>query len=69
MRKRYLALVFAPAPAFVAETQGYQLVMEESSLGVALNGDVVSVTGEGECAVCPKPVTAGGASVSFLQSS
>ncbi len=67
MKKRYLALAavaallaFSPAPAFAADTQTYDLIMEAPSLGVAPSGDVISVTGEGEFSVHPKSVHASG---------
>ena len=67
MRKRYFAvaalaalLTLSPAPAFAADTQSYDLIMESPSLGTAPNGDVISVTGEGQFAVHPKSVQASG---------
>lgn len=67
MRKIFVAvaalcavLAFSPVPAFAAEAVSYDLIMEEPSLGMAPNGDVASVTGEGEFAVHPKSVHASG---------
>ena len=53
------ALVLVPTTAVADSTpHTYQLLMEVPNIGVAANGDTISITGEGEFAVHPKSVEA-----------
>jgi hypothetical protein len=56
------ALVLVPTTAVAdSTTHTYQLLMEVPNIGVAANGDTISITGEGEFSVHPKSVEAEGA--------
>jgi hypothetical protein len=56
------ALVLLPTTATAdSATHTYLVVMEVPNIGVAANGDTISITGEGEFSVHPKSVEAEGA--------